>query len=202
MKTTILLLALILIAPASCSKKDDDGFTPTLPPITQTGENTFGCYVDGNLLIPRDGTGTFNSPDYGMIFSGSPDSYPNQFNEIKVHDFKSGNGGLMDIHIQELQQIGEGNFIINESNCEWGIYANPSINIRVRWLDETTQAYKWYCSIENGGTLSISRYDYENRIVSGIFSCTVRNRDNPNDIIEITQGRFDIKWDALPGNFP
>ncbi len=49
-----------------CSKKDDGSFTPTLPPITQTGENTFGCYANGILITPRDGTGTFNSPDNGM----------------------------------------------------------------------------------------------------------------------------------------
>jgi len=200
MKTTILLLALILMAPISCSKKNDEGFTPTLPPITQTGENTFGCYVNGNLLIPRDGTGTFNAPDYGLIFWGSPSGL--SYNEIDVRDFKSGNGGLFNLHIHELNVIGEGTYNIGDSNCENGIDANPNINIRVRWLDENTQTFKWYCSTENGGTLNITRYDFENRIVSGTFNSKAINQDDPNDIIEITEGRFDIKWDELPSNFP
>ena len=51
--------------------------------------------------------------------------------------------------------------------------------------------------MENAGTLSITRYDLDNRILSGTFSCTMQNRDNPNERIEITQGRFDIKWDTL-----
>tara|TARA_R110001583_G_scaffold75790_1_gene208218 strand:- start:2757 stop:3350 length:594 start_codon:yes stop_codon:yes gene_type:complete len=186
MKATLLILSLMLLQ--SCSKSDDT-FTPTLPPITQTGANTFGVYIDGKLLTPRDGTGTFNSPDRGMRlwgFSNSSDA------ELSVHDFKSGTGGLIDIHIVALHQNGQGIFTINESNCEDGVDANDNINIRCRWWDETTQSYKWYCSIDNGGTLNISRYDAENFIVSGTFNCTVQNRDNPNDIIEITQGRFDI----------
>lgn len=182
----------------SCGDDDDDTFTPTLPAITQTGENTFGCYIEGNLLTPRDGTGTFNNPDSGMIFWGSPS---NTDSELAIRDFKSGKGGLIDIHIFDFHDNGEGTFMINESNCEDGIDANDNINIRCRSLDEVTQTYKWYCSIENGGTLIITRYDLANRIVSGTYSCTVQNRDDASDIIEITQGRFDIKWDATP-SFP
>ena len=201
MKTTILSLTLFTFLFMACNK-DDDGFKPTLPPITQTGENTFGCYVDGKLLIPRDGTGSFNLDDRGLRWIGLGD-FPNYiYNEIRVRNFKSGNRGLMDIHITNLHENGEGSFTINESNCNGGIDANPSINVRTRWLDEATQTLKWYCSIENGGTLIISRYDFENRIVSGTFSCTMENRDSPGEFIEITEGRFDIKWNELPGNFP
>ena len=97
----------------------------------------------------------------------------------------------MDIHFVNLHEKGEGVFEIQESNCEKRRGANPAINIRCRMND------KWYCSIENTGTLTITRYDYENRVFSGIFSCKAVNRDNPDDIVEITQGRFDIKWDTL-----
>ena len=108
-----------------------------------------------------------------MIFWGSPSA--NSDSELAIRDFKSGNGGWIDIHIANFHQNGEGTFIINESNCEDGIDANPTINIRCRWWDETSQAYKWYCSIENTGTLNITRYDFENRIVSGTFSCKAVN---------------------------
>lgn len=196
--TTILILSLSLMSLFNCGNDDDAPFTPTLPPITQTGANTFGCYIDGKLLTPRDGSGTFNSPDRGMRYSGLGTGPNYIYNEIKIKDFKSGTWGLFDLHITELHQNGEGTFTINESNCEDGIDANPNINIRCRWLDESTQELKWYCSIENSGSLTISRYDFDNRIVSGTFSCTVQNRDDPNDIIEISEGRFDIKWDAIP----
>ncbi|WP_034259641.1 hypothetical protein [Altibacter lentus] len=201
MRTTVLLLSIVIALQIGCDKADDN-FVPHLPLITQTGENTFGCYIDGKILIPRDGEGTFNTPDPGMRFVGlgNPPNY--EYIDIKIRDFKSGNGGLLDIHIPNLHQIGEGTFLINESNCEDSVYALDTVNIRCRWLDETSQSYKWYCSLPDSGLLIITRYDFENRIVSGTFSCRAVNRDDPTDFIEITEGRFDIKWDDLPGNFP
>lgn len=199
MRNLILYTGITIFFLLSCSPEKDE-FVPKLPPITQSGENTFGCYVDGKLLIPREGDGTFNTRDRGMIFWGSPSE---TYNEISVIDYKSGNGGRIDIHIEEFDEKGEGIFTINESNCEKGLDANHNINIRVRWLDKDTQAYKWYCSIEDGGELEITRYDFENFIVSGTFSCKMANRDDPSDIIEVTEGRFDLKWDDLPyTNFP
>ncbi|NLN24476.1 MAG: hypothetical protein GX163_02205 [Bacteroidetes bacterium] len=186
------ILSFFLLGAGGCNN-DDDAFVPTLPPITQTGENTFGCYVDGKLLIPRDGTAAI-PPNKGMWFSAFGDSPNYVYDEINVRDYKSGNGGLLDLHIIDLHKNGEGTFSIKESNCERLGQANHSINIRARWWDKEAQVFKWYCSIENGGTLTITRYDYENGIVSGTFSCTMVNRDDPGDFIEITEGRFDINW--------
>ena len=187
-KTTLILLLLL-----GCSKDDDTNeFTPTLPEATQTGKNTFGCYIDGVLLTPRNGSGANGFPDTGMSFSALGEAPNYVYNEINIRDFKSGTGAQLDIHIIDLHANGEGTYTINESNCEDNVDANNNINIRCRLLDQQTQTYKWYCSIEDGGTLIITRYDYENGIVSGTFNCTVRNNDNPQDLIEITQGRFDI----------
>lgn len=196
MKTTVLLLTFAAIILISCSKKDDNEFIPTLPAITQNGANTFGCYIDGQLFIPRDGTGTFAGPDRALIFLSSPPGFP-EYNEINVRDFKTGNGGLMNIHIKDLDLLGEGLYTILDSNCEGGVDSNNNINIYCRLYDASTQQYKYYCSILNGGTLLISRYDFDNKIVSGTFNCTLQNRNNENEIIEITEGRFDLEWDEL-----
>jgi hypothetical protein len=190
MKTTLLILSLTLLQ--NCSKSDDT-FTPTLPPITQTGANTFGVYIDGNLLVPRNGDGTFNLVSNGAEFVGAGgDSH-----EIIIHDYKSGNAGLLNIHIIDLFVNGEGNFPILDSNCLPNLDANPTINIYCRWKDEQTGENKYYCSIEGTGFLKITRFDLPNRIVSGTFSCSAVNRDDPNDIIEITDGRFDFHWATI-----
>ena len=182
----------------SCSNKSDyQPFVPSLPPITQSGANTFGCYIDGVLLTPRDGTGGLYGTPKGMVFSGSGDPPNYTYNEIRTQDYTGETGGILRIHITDLHQNGEGTFTIKESNCEDGIDASPSLNIHCRIIDKASQTYKWYCSIENAGTLRITRYDLDNRILSGTFSCTMQNRDHPNERIEITQGRFDIKWDTL-----
>jgi len=191
MKITI-LLSLFLLLQSSCNK-NDDGFTPTLPPITQTGENTFGAYINGKLLVPRNGDGTFNSPSNGAEFVGAGSNS----HEIIVHDYKSGNAGLFNLHIIDLFENGEGNFPIFDSNCMPNLDANPTINIYCRWKDEETGENKYYCSIEGTGFLKIIRFDLPNRIVSGTFSCSAVNKDNPNDTIEITEGRFDFHWATI-----
>ena len=195
----LLLVFTILFLLVSCGGDNNDyqGFTPTLPAITQTGVNTFGCYIDGKLLTPRDGAPDLYGPNKGMRYFGLGTGPNYSHNEIYIDDRKSEKGGLLRIHLVELHQNGEGTFTINESNCQNGLDANISININCRVYDATEQIFKWYCSIENAGTLTITRYDLNNRIVSGIFNCTLQNKDNASDIIEITDGRFDIKWDTL-----
>jgi len=48
MKTRKFLITLYILALCACSK-DDKPIDPvdTLPPITQTGENTFACLING-----------------------------------------------------------------------------------------------------------------------------------------------------------
>lgn len=205
LKNQILILAILsifLLGTGGCNN-DDDAFVPSLPPITQTGENTFGCYVDGKLLIPRDGTAAI-PPNKGMLMWASSESSPyHPYHDLRVRDHKSGNGAIFNLHITGLGENWEGTHTINESNCEEGGYALPSINLYVRWRDEETQSFKWYCSIENGGTLTILRHDVENGIISGTFNSTVVNQDNSDEFIEITEGRFDIHTFTLQhANFP
>ena len=56
LKTTLLLFAITFFK-CEDNINNQQTFRPTLPLITLTGKNTFGCYIDGKLLIPRDGTG-------------------------------------------------------------------------------------------------------------------------------------------------
>ena len=193
MKTTILTFYFLVITLSGCNSNDDNSFTPTLPPITQTGANTIGCYIDGKLLVPRDGDGTFNLPSHGAEFIGAGgDSH-----EIIMHDYKSGNAGLLNIHIIDLFVNGVANYPILDSNCLSNVDANPTVNLYCRWKDEQTGENKYYCSIENTGVLKITRFDLPNRIVSGTFSCSAVNKDDSNDFIEITQGRFDFHWATI-----
>ncbi|NIJ43701.1 hypothetical protein FHR24_000140 [Wenyingzhuangia heitensis] len=68
----------------------------------------------------------------------------------------------------------------------------------IRKRDEKS---KVYFSFENSGSVKITKYDFEKRIYSGTFSFKAVNRDDPNDIIEINDGRFDIDVDKLSQEF-
>lgn len=191
MKTNVIVFAIVAVIIIGCSKKDDNSSSPFLPPITQTGENTFGCYINGKLLTPRDGSGTFNATDNGMSFI----NVPGPRHEIDVHDFASKRTAKIILHIMNLDSIGIGEYEIGESNCLEGFDSPLTNNIHCRVYDFNENIYKMYCSIPNSGTIYVSRYD--NGILSGTFSCTAVNRDNPNEFIEITKGRFDINGYSL-----
>lgn len=185
MKTLFLetMLFFFMLTLNNCEKNDPK---EQLPPITQTGENTFGCLIDGTLFVPKGWKISIYGYDFPVSYLGSIDD---SYDGITVRDFESSDSKRMDIKLYHLEQNGTGTFTINKSNCLGVHYTYPSINIRCRYNGA------WYCSIENGGTLTITRYD--NSIVSGTFSCTVVNRDDPTDRIEITEGRFDFDRSSI-----
>lgn len=53
LKTVLLVTTIIL---TSCSNNDDIP-QDQLPPITQTGANTFGCVINEEVLTPKDRKG-------------------------------------------------------------------------------------------------------------------------------------------------
>jgi hypothetical protein len=200
MKNTLLITAFLLFSitvflMSSCSS--DDNALAQLPPETQIGANTFGCLIDGRVLIPRDGTGTTMGADRGFIFWGGGEDdldYP-IWNEIDIHDYKSFRTGSILIHIQNLIQIGEGEYIIDKSNGMTRIDGYMHNYIHCRIFSNKTNSYQWYRSYDNSGILNITKLDlipYQKAIISGNFECKVVNSVNPNDTIEIKSGRFDF----------
>lgn len=49
-----------------------------------------------------------------------------------------------------------------------------------------------FISYQNSGTITFSKVDYNKGIYSGTFNVKLKNKDDENDIIEITEGRFDL----------
>ena len=188
------IFATLLFLATSCSKNDNEVYTPTLPPITQTGENTFGCYVDGKLLVPRDRRVFGGTTVKGMTmseYSSTPSKI--DFFNLRIIDGKSDVGDLS-FYFYNLDELGEGTYNIKEGNI-WR--TDAEISTTNFWLKSPRQNSRSYLSLENGGTLTITKYDYANGIISGTFSCKAVNNNNSSDIIEITEGRFDINLNTL-----
>ena len=54
MKKIILLLCMFLtLIGTSCDNNDDNNSGDKLPPETQTGANTVGCLVNGQVFLPK-----------------------------------------------------------------------------------------------------------------------------------------------------
>jgi hypothetical protein len=199
MKTTLITLAASLFFLTACTNDEAKGSEcqANLPAISTTGANTFGCCINGNLLIPRDGTGTFGVDDNGLTNYGG---YPNvtDYDEIEAIDYKSERTGKILLHIHQAYVNGVGDYVINESNAYSSIDGLNHSYLHCRVFDAKTNSYQYYRSTENSGVIKLTRYDNLHGIISGTFNCVVRNTSNPNDTIEIKDGRFDINGYTLP----
>ena len=197
LKTIIYILA--LFAFVSCSQDDNSKKDPifSLPPETQTGANTFGVTIIGKVYVPRDPTGVSVGPTAkGMIFWRSPDNQ-HIYDELEVVDGASSTGFQMIIHLQNLFKIGQGEYILNQSNFHKGIDSTPDNHIYFKIWDSKIKNYAYYGSVGNADKIIVTRYDFNNRIFSGRFSGKFVRYDNPNDFTIITDGRFDINWNTV-----
>ena len=194
MKQTILLFFIMMLAGCSTDSSPSDG----LPPETKTGANTFGCLIDGKLLVPRSGNNSVVFPLSGATLWGA--GYPDVFyyNELEIIDYKSPKSASFMFHMKNIFYQGLGNYIIDESNGMSNIDGLDHHYIHCVIFDSKTNSYQKYVSYQNSGTFTITRLitnsanSNNGNIISGTFNCRVRNINNPNDEIEITKGRFDV----------
>jgi hypothetical protein len=193
-KLFLLLLTTFII---SCST-DDSSNNPVLklPPETQTGANTFGCIIDGKILIPRSGNTSQINPLSGARLTRGYPAFDFDYLELKIIDHKSRNGSILFFHIHDAIENGIGNYVIDESN---GFTAIDGLEHHYLYCDvysSKTNSYQRYMSSNNSGTFTITRFtlgsENTGTIISGKFTCKVRNINDPTDEIEITDGRFDI----------
>ena len=182
----ILLLLFVGGSGASCTLVDALKPVPTaLPPETQTGANTFGCLVDGKLLVPYS--------DNSNI-------------EPLITELQSPYGGLLRIgglFLKENNTKFACGFIIQKHKKEgtYRLYYNLQEQINNNGINPNDWAN---CIVENevydikksqsNFTVEITKFDQKNYIVSGRFYGTLYHEKDSTRKVEITQGRFDVKF--------
>jgi hypothetical protein len=189
-KTTILLFALTL---SNCENNDPQD---QLPPITQTGANTFGAIVDGRGFVPADSpSGIPGSSNFKGLQSFVGNDFINSSGNDKwtilVGNFEINPSIYLFIYIPSLLNINVNQTIGKSDGFENSDLQKPHIYCHINGNNNT------YLSYENSGLLEFSRIDINKGIYSGIFTVTLKNKNNENDIIEITNGRFDIDLNTV-----
>jgi hypothetical protein len=202
MKNSILLVILSFLT-FSCSKTENS--TPEapkdqLPAITIIGANTGGCIINGKVIIPKN---TVNStsgfPVYGLRYSVGPNFGLPNFNEyfsINITNLKStGKSYWIYIQINDMT-LGAGSYSVGQSNADYGLNGPNTPQIIVRETYDGVSG-KTFISGVNSGIINITRFDYPNKVVSGNFNCTLYNKDLPTEIVQVTDGRFDVNLITL-----
>ena len=189
---------LVFVLLASCTKDTSNNINAQLPAETQTGANTFGVTINGKVYILRDptGSGFGGSSGHGVILWGIEN---NSWQELEIVDGASAMGFQINIHMQPIAFVGK--VILHQSNFHGRVDSTPFSHIFFEIWDSTINNYATYGSIENQGGLNITRHS--NGIISGNFKGKFARYNSPNDIIEITDGRFDFNTITLSSHvFP
>ena len=165
---------------ASC-KKDKTQEEEQLPPITQTGANTFGCLINGKVFVPQGFEQ--NKPNFSLIVDPT---FQNgnfgiaTYNKKQQIRFDFGSNDMKNTGVFNLEDFNKfvgASIYLDKTNCYFG----PS----------TQCIFQGPCHVK--GKLDITRHDLTNRIFSGTFDFTLYDPSTSCDTFYITQGRFDKK---------
>jgi len=168
------LLSLCLLIMISCSK-DSTPKDPvdTLPPITQTGEDTFACLINGKPF--------FSSRERRAFYTISNGAYT-----LGISGSRNDDIGFRSILLAGLDIEGgvkEGDYLLK---------SEKSGNFDATYLIGGGLILKTNTTDETPGLLRITRFDLEEFIVSGTFEFSVK--DNDGNTLNFTHGRFDLRF--------
>jgi hypothetical protein len=173
----ILSITLITLLFASCNKDVEE-----LPPATQTGAHTFGAKIGSEFWIPQ-GFGPFPANDILEARFTGPTSIM-----INARNF-SKSPRETEFEIFLVNVTGPGTYALNTD------VTRPTINASYAYYveRELTPTNEWLTSSSYTGTVTITKLDTVNDIISGTFQFNAINLYNSPAPITVTEGRFDIK---------
>lgn len=178
MKNQFLILSLLAFAIASCKKEINE-----LPQATDTGAHTFGAKVNGVMWKPQ-GFGPFPANDILESTVAGNDI------QIWARNFAS-SPNETEFYLLIKDVTGTGTYSFNQ-NIPSHPYPNTSYGYYVK--RKMTPLNEWITSSSHTGTVTITRFDKINRIASGTFQFEAMNMYNTPELLSVTEGRFDVKF--------
>ena len=172
-RTLLAFFALSLLF--SCKREDP------LPAATRKGANIFGCKVNGKVWIP-DGGGGFGGikPIEGGYYEDVDGNRAN----VYIYTYRSDKTKI-DIYLRNVTKVG-----VYQLNQSTGIRFTELRPLNYgAYFPDPGQAF--VTNPQYTGTVTVTRADTVNYIVSGTFEFTVYDPDS-KQTVHITDGRFDI----------
>ncbi len=198
-KTLLLLSIASLLCFSSCKKEKKRTTNifkqkrPTeLPPITTEGKNTFGCYVDGELLVPfprRAIKDNFSKFYYGVkwddlngtlqVGGTMEDEIGNGFKSVGLYVYK------------RVFDVGE-YVLYTDPYLLGNFFEMNRVGLTIKNQSGETVCDSWRVPNPDCGRMNILRLDTVARIVSGTFYFDAINKEG--DTVKVTDGRFDFTY--------
>ena len=169
-------ICISLLFSTACNKNIDE-----LPPATQTGANTFGAKVNGQLWVPQS---------FGLLANDILETrlFANGDLSIKASNFSSSPTETeFEIFVKEVKVTGT--YLLNSNVSYPTMSAGYGYYVKRKFTPEN----EWLTSSASTGSVTITRIDSANNIVSGTFQFKAASIYNPAEILTVTDGRFDLK---------
>jgi hypothetical protein len=156
-------MLILLSSFSSCEKEDLN----VLPVESQSGKNTFGCYVDSRLFVRSYGATITHTPYISAIYTKK-----SAFLEMYSENKDIGNFGfwIKNPKVNTLNRIY--NVVFESSNHD--LYSSKNMDY-----------------------IYLTKFDTINKIVSGRFDYILKSESDSTLKINISKGRFDIKLDIF-----
>lgn len=175
----ILLLLTMMLTLSSCNK-DDDNNSDRLPPATQTGANTVGCLVNGEVFLPKaEGINPAVVVNYEFINGGF-------FFRLVFKDLRGTTNKTVTVGTGYLDLQANQTYVLNKNFDDDGDYTGGGGT----YSTSTLNTYQ--TNMNNVGELTITRIDTSNSIISGTFWFDAINQEG--EVVEIREGRFDYVY--------
>ncbi len=171
----IALTLLVFLSVIACDKSDDDSPkdpVSQLPLATMTGENTFGCLINGKPFIVK------NTNNQVAIYQGGGLSISGSLiidgftQEVNIFISESAIGNMI---------IVNQTYILNNNSTMKGQLYKENENCFLETSDSSN------------GNIRITNLDSTNFVVSGFFEFEATSNDC-QQVVEITNGRFDLQY--------
>ncbi len=186
MRVSPIILAILCCAIIVSCKKNHTS-SDTLPPITQTGANTFGCKINGVVWVPyfecSSFTGSCSEMKTNFLYP-SANLLPLSFQVGVERSNKVNNEGSFYIANLNFGQLSS-TTISGTGNVFDSLYVSCVYNN----IAYDNYGFPGQAQI-TGDNFTITKLDTANKIMSGVFNFTLHTT---NDSLVITDGRFDFK---------
>lgn len=183
-----LLIILTIFSVVACNKSEME--LKTLPPVTETGANTFGMNVGWRTWITN---GKYCFTQYGNCRDNPKANYytDDSSNNVRII-FSADRVIYKGLGVSSSESF-DVSFYRNFSGV--GIYhlKKDDSYSNVEYNDNSNNKYYELLQERETFELNITKFDTISQIISGRFSGILFNQFDPNDSIIIHKGRFDIK---------
>lgn len=183
MKSLLFFITAVILSGSSCKKHKPISPVDQLPPETQTGANTFGCLVNGQVFKPGGAqliggslqcNYQFVNGGYYFVLIGRNKKSSNYLSSVGIYT------DSLTIHVDD------------KLNLKKRINGNPSADF---FKAINASQYKQYETngVEYSGELWIKHMDIATQIISGTFWFDAVDTVT-GEKVEVREGRFDLHY--------